>query len=290
MQTRNFFRAVATCIALRGLAPSAQGQVDCWAPGMSGPIVLTESNRSGTAALGRPYRYEVFGVAGKLTLCGRAASTLVQGGQFRQKLLGLIPVGSVVSSTAYVRLQTGLTRLYPEQLSVTGSSPGDSVGPLMHYGTRWTLCDARNKVPVNLSFHMVGSDLLSALLPGLLSPSYYNLNPTGHFYVLGEYHPSPPVMTGNLSVASNSVVYGSSVALGYRIDRTEFEPVYRPPFIGLDLGDLNLTVIGTPPASPTVNNGPVNLPDLDAPDLVNVTIDLSGFRGNGWIKITPGSP
>ncbi len=257
---------------------------------MSGPIILTESDRSGTAFLGRPYRYEVFGVAGKLTLGNRAMSTLVQGGQFRQKLLGLIPVGSVVNSTAYVRLQTGLTQIYPEQLSVTGNSPGNSVGPVLKYGTRWTLCDARNEVPVNLTFHLVGSDLLSALLPGLLSPSYYNLNPGGHFYVLGEYHPSPPVMTGDLSIATNSVIYGSSVSIGYRIDRTEFEPVYRPPFIGLDLGDINLTVIGTPPASPTVNNGPVDLPELNAPDLVNVTLDLSGSQGDGWIRITPGTP
>ena len=50
------------------------------------------------------------------------------------------------------------------------------------------------------------------------------------------------------------------------------------------------TVIGTPPASPTVNNGPVDLPELNAPDLVNVTLDLSGSQGDGWIRITPGTP
>lgn len=253
---------------------------------MPGPVVLTESNRSGSAALGRPYRYEVFGVAGRLVLGDRAVNTLVSGNQFRQKLLGLIPLGGVVNSTAYVKLQTGLTQVYPEHLSVAGASPGAAVGPLHRYGTRWTLCDVRNPVPVNLGFHLAGSNLLTGLLPGLLSPSYYNLNPTGYFYVLGEYHPSPPVMTGTLTVSSNSVIYGSAVPLSYQINRVEHAPVFRPPFIGLDLGNINLTVIGSPPASPTVDNGPINLPDLDTPELVNVAIDLSGTQGAGWLKIT----
>lgn len=285
MESRNFFRAIASCIALWALAPLARGQVNCWAPGMPGSVVLSESNRSGSVSLGKPYRYEVYGVAGRLVLGDRAVNTVISGGKFHQKLLGLIPTGAVVESTAYVRLQTGLTQLYPEQLSVKSSTPTTTIGPIQKYGTRWTLCDPRNPVNVNLSFHMAGSNLLTALVPGLLSPSYYNLNPSGHFYVLGEYHPSPPVMTGDISVATNSVIYGSALPLSYRIDRVEFPPVFRPPFIGLDLGDINLTVIGSPPSGPTVNNGPVHLPEIHTPDILSVAIDLSGTKGNGWLKI-----
>jgi hypothetical protein len=252
---------------------------------MTAPVTLTENNRSGTAFLGKPYRYEVFGVAGKLTLGGKAANAGVTGNLFRQKVLG-IPTSTVVSSASYVRLQTGLTQLYPEQLAVTGTSPGISVGPIQRYGTRWTLCDRNNPVNVNLSFHLAGSGLLGELLPGLLSPQYYNLNPSGYFYVLGEYHPSPPVMTGDISVSTPSVIYGSAVPLHYTINRTEFSPVYRPPFIGLDLGDINLTVIGTPPSGPKVNNPVINLPDIPTPDILAVTLDLSGTQGNGWLKIS----
>jgi len=285
MESRIFFRAIVSCVALWTLVPLAKGQVTCWAPGMAGSVTLSENNRSGSVSLGKPYRYEVYGVAGRLVLGDKAVNTLISGGKFHQKLLGLIPTGAVVDSTAYVRLQTGLTQLYPEQLSVTNSTPGTAVGPLLKYGTRWTLCDPQNPVNVNLSFHMAGSNLLTALVPGLLSPAYYNLNPSGHFYVLGEYHPSPPVMTGDISVATNSVIYGSAVPLSYRIDRVELPPVFRPPFIGLDLGDINLTVIGSPPTGPMVNNGPVNLPEIQTPDILSVAIDLSGTQGNGWLKI-----
>ncbi|WP_035615930.1 hypothetical protein [Haloferula sp. BvORR071] len=251
---------------------------------MNGSVTLTEGNRSRLVSLGKPYRYDVFGVAGKLTLGNSAASTVLLSNQFREKLLGLIPTGAVVNSTAYVTLQTGLLNLYPERLSVSGSTPGTSVGPRYQYGPLWTLSDPQHKADVNLNFHLVGSGLLGALLS---VPSYYNLNPSGYFYVLGEYHAAPPVMTGTMTISSNSVLNGSAVPISFQINRKELPPVYRPPFLGLDLGDLNLTVLGTPPSSSQSGNGGLlNLPAIQAPDLLSLTIDLSGLQGQGWKKVS----
>jgi hypothetical protein len=250
---------------------------------MNSSVTLTESTRSRSVSLGRPYRYDVFGVAGKLTLGNSAANAIVASNVFREKLLGLIPTGAVVKSTAYVRLQTGLTQLYPEQLAVSSNTPGASVGPVHQYGSNWTLSDPQHAANVNLAFHMAGSGLLG----GITAPANYNLNPSGYFYVLGEYHAAPPVMTGELSVASSSVVHGSSVAVTYEINRHELPPVYRPPFLGLDLGDLNLTVLGTPPAPAENGSGAgLNLPEIHTPDLLSVAIDLSGTQGQGWIKVS----
>ena len=285
MNPRIPLRAVALCAVSVHLSISstAKAQVDCWAPGMTAPVTLTESTRSRAVSFNRPYRYDVFGVAGRLELGNRAVNASVSNNQFHQKLLGLIGTGSPVDSTAYVSLQTGLTQFYPEKLSVTGRFPGVEVGPLLHYGESWTLCDPRNPRDVNLTFHMAGSSLLGSLL----APAYYNLNPSGHFYVLGEYHAAPPVMTGKISVPSNSILHGAAVPITYRIDREEQRPVYRPPFLGLDLGDANLTVLGSPPSNSgsDTSGGLIDLPDLQTPDLLSVTLDLSGSQGNGWIKI-----
>jgi hypothetical protein len=285
MNPRIPLRAVALCavsVHLSCLSP-ADAQVECWAPGMTAPVTLTESTRNRAVSFSRPYRYDVFGIAGRLELGNRAVNTAVFNNQFHQKLLGLIGTGSPVDSTAFVRLQTGLTQFYPEDLTVKGRFPGVEVGPVHQYGESWTLCDPRNPSDVNLTFHMAGSGLLGSLL----APAYYNLNPSGYFYVLGEYHSAPPVMTGKISVASNSVLYGAAVPITYRIDREEQRPVYRPPFLGLDLGDANLTILGTPPATSgsDTSGGVIDLPDIQTPDLVSVTVDLSGSQGNGWLRI-----
>lgn len=282
MNPRILIRAVAPCVAFLSVFP-AVAQVECWAPGMTSPVTLTETNRARSVSFGRPYRYVVFGVAGRLELGNRASNAVVSNNQFHQKLLGLIGTGTPVDSTAYVRLQTGLTQLYPEDLSVKGRFPGVAVGPVHQYGPSWTLCDPRHPADVNLTFHLVGSGLLG----GLLAPAYYNLNPAGYFYVLGEYHSAPPVMTGEITVPSNSVLHGASVPITYRINREEQRPLYRPPFLGLDLGDLNLTVLGTPPSGNNGGSGiiSIDLPDFQPPDLISVALDLSGSQGEGWLKI-----
>ncbi|MCW1916101.1 hypothetical protein OJ996_21105 [Luteolibacter sp. GHJ8] len=286
MIPRNAFRAVPLCAFVAVSTDPASAQVQCWAPGMTSTVALNAANRSQTVALGQPYRYDVFGVAGSLTLGNSAANAVLVGTQFREKLLGLIPTGAVVSSSTYVRVQTGLAQFYPEQLQVSGNSPGVRLQPTQRYGANWTLCDPQNKVPVNLTFHMAGSDLLSSILPGLTSPPHYNLNSTGHFYVLGEYHPAPPEMSGELVIASSSAVLGSALEVGYEINREELPQVYRPPFLGLDLGDVNLTVIGTPPQKTDLGTSEgIDLPEIQTPDLLNVAIDLSGTQGNGWLKI-----
>lgn len=284
MQPRIPLRAAALCaVSVLLSCSAASAQVECWAPGMTSPVTLSESTRSRAVSFTRPYRYDVFGVAGRLVLGNRAVNTQVVDNEFRLKLLGLIGTGSAVDSTAYVRLQTGLTQYYPTDLTVKGRFPGVQAGPVHQYGQSWTLCDPRNPRDVNLTFHLAGSGLLGSIL----APAYYNLNPSGYFYVLGEYHSAPPVMTGEISVASNSVLYGASVPISYRIDRVEQRPVYRPPFLGLDLGDANLTILGTPPSSSgsDTSGGVVDLPNIQTPDLVSVTVDLSGSQGNGWIKI-----
>ncbi|RYF50490.1 MAG: hypothetical protein EOO38_05540 [Cytophagaceae bacterium] len=160
--------------------------------------------------MGKPYRYDVYGVAGSLELGDQARDTIVTSGKFRQKYL--IGSGPIVSSTGAITLQTGLLNYYPKQLSVTGNSPATAVGPVLNYGALWTLSDPKNPANVNLTFHQTGSSLLGALLPGLLEPAYANLNPKGSFYVLGEYHAAPPVMTGTLAVGADSVLMGCPVS------------------------------------------------------------------------------
>jgi hypothetical protein len=287
MSTRSYFVLVAA--GALPLTPSmAFSQVECWAPGMPAPIVLSESARSGSAYLGKPFRYEVFGVAGKLTLGDKANNATVVNGLFKEKVLGgLLGYGGTVQSNAYVALQTSLTNIYPHRLSVTGNSPGNSVGPLQQYGQNWTLSDPRYRNAVNLTFHMPGSSLLGSLLPGIASPANYNLNPKGYFYVLGEYHEAPPVLSGTLALSSDEVLSGVPVNVSYNISRYE-TPIYRPPFLGLDLGNIGLTVLGTPPQSSTANPVVPILPTIvtgRSTDL-NVTINLAAPQGQGWIKVS----
>lgn len=273
------------------LAPSGQSsaQVQCWAPGMSGPVNLTETSRSATVTLVKPFRYDVFGVAGKLELGDRASNATVVGGIFKETLLGgLLGTGGTVQSTAYVALQTGLLNVYPQRLTVTSSAPGTRIGPVHQYGTNWTLSDPLNPVNVNLGFHMPGSSLLGSLLPGIASPANYNLNPKGYFYVLGEYHAAPPVMSGTLTTSSaDQVISGSMVNVSFQITRYD-APIYRPPFLGLDLGDVGLTVLGSPPASPPTGPLTQALSPITtglSTDL-HVTVDIATGHGPGWLSVS----
>lgn len=267
----------------------SHAQVQCWGPGMTAPVILTETNRSATISVGKPFRYDVFGVAGKLELGDRANNAAVVNGVFKEKLLGgLLGTGGTVQSTGFVALQTGLTNVYPQRLSVKAATPGTSVGPVHQYGANWTLSDPRHPATVNLGFHMPGSSLLGSLLPGIASPANYNLNPKGYFYVLGEYHAAPPVMSGTLTASSaDEVITGSMVNVSYQITRYD-APIYRPPFLGLDLGDVGLTVLGTPPAEPP--SGPLTqaLSPITtglSGDL-HVTVDIATGQGPGWLKVT----
>ncbi|RYD21944.1 MAG: hypothetical protein EOP88_09670 [Verrucomicrobiaceae bacterium] len=168
---------VGTCLCLA--APQIHAQVECWAPGMASSVLLTSTSGSRSVSLGKPYRYDVFGVAGSLELGDQARDALVVSGKFRQKYL--IGTGSIVSSTGAITLQTGLLTYYPKQLSVTGNTPTTAVGPILNYGALWTLSDPKNPANVNFTFHQTGSSLLGALLPGLLEPAHANLNPKGSF-------------------------------------------------------------------------------------------------------------
>lgn len=278
----HLFRCACLVAAATSLSPCS-AQVDCWAPGMTSSVVLSETNRHASVSLGRPYRYDVYGVAGQLQLGNRAVNASVSNQKFVRKTLGLFETNTPVTSKAYVMLQTGLLKFYPETLSISGDAPGAAVGPVQQFGSLWTLCDPRNQVPVNLAFHLPGSTLLSGLLSTIASPDHYNLNPTGHFYVMGTCHMSPPVMTGQLQIEQETVLFGTSCVVGYEIQREEQNPVFRPPFLGLDLGDVNLTVLGTPPAGG--DGGLIDLPDFEAPEIASIEIDLSGSGGPGWNRI-----
>ena len=288
MSTRSHFFVLAGAGILPLLPSAAVSQVECWAPGMPSPIVLSENTRSASAYLGKPFRYEVFGIAGKLTLGDRANNAIVVNGVFKEKVLGgLLGYGGTVQSNASVALQTSLTNIYPHRLSVTATAPGISVGPVQQYGQNWTLSDPRYQSAVNLTFHMPGSTLLGSLLPGIASPANYNLNPKGYFYVLGEYHAAPPVMSGTLAVSSDEVLSGVPVNVTYDITRYE-TPIYRPPFLGLDLANIGLTVLGTPPSSAATTAIVPVLPTIvtgRSSDL-NVTINLAATKGQGWLKVS----
>ena len=284
MSLRSISQTLACAGALPFFIGAAAAQVQVWAPGMPAPIELNETNRSAAASLVKPFRYDVFGVAGKLELGNKANSATVVGNTFKEKFL--LFTGGTVQSSTYVVLQTGLTNVYPENISVSGISPGVSVGPLHRYGPNWTLSDPMARKNVNLSFHMAGSSLLGSLLPGLLSPAYYNLNPKGYFYVLGEYHQAPPVMSGNLGVTSDEVITGASVNVSFQITRYD-TPIYRPPFLGLDLASVGLTVIGSPPqtTAATPAPGPADNIATGGSNELFVTVDLSGTQGRGWLRI-----
>lgn len=268
-------------------APLSQAQVECWAPGMTQPVTLTSAlgNGSKTVKLGKPYRYDVYGVAGSLELGGSARDATVNGGVFKRNGLLGIPGNTTVSSNAYVMMQTGLLNLkvYPKKLEVSGTAPGTRVGPVVSYGDNWTLSDPKNPAQVDLTFHQSGSSLLGGLLPGILEPSYANLNPKGTFYVLGEYHAAPPVMTGTLVLGADKVLTGCPVSYSYEIKKHDL-PVYRPPLLGVLLSDINVTVLGTPPPRPAGNQSP-NIAQVAVsidPNQIQVAIDLNLTQGAGW--------
>ena len=258
---------------------------------MSAPVVLNQSEGSKTVNLGKPYRYDIYGIAGRIELGNKANGAVVENGVFKKTLVGglfggLITTNTTVESATYVKLQTGLTNCYPESLSVSGTSPGTSVGPVQKYGPNWTLSDPKHPVSVSLSFHAAGSSLLGSLLPGILSPAYYNQNPTGYFYVLGVCHLAPPEMTGTLNFSSNEILMGYPITIDYTIKRHE-DDVYRPPFLGADLGAVNLTVLGTPPSSSgsSPQSAPAPTPTTGNGTSVNVVIDPNSSSGPGWTRV-----
>lgn len=113
----------------------SQSQIECWAPGMSAPVTLTETSRSAHISAGKPFRCDIFGVAGKLELGSKANNATLVSGIFKEKLLGgLLGTGGTVQSTSSVFLQTGLTNIYPEKLSISGWSPSLSVAPSNNTG------------------------------------------------------------------------------------------------------------------------------------------------------------
>lgn len=255
---------------------------------MTQPVTLTSApgNGSKTVNLGRPYRYDVYGVAGSLELGGDARDASVKNGVFKKNiLLGILGTGPTVSSNAFVMMQTGLLNLkvYPKKLEVSGTTPGTRVGPVVSYGDNWTLSDPKNPAQVDLTFHQSGSSLLTGLLPGLLEPSHVNMNPKGTFYVLGEYHAAPPVMTGTLVLGADKVLTGCPVSYTYDIKKHDL-PVYRPPLLGVLLDDLNVTVLGTPPPRPAGNQSPniVQVAVSIDPNQLQVAIDLNLTQGAGW--------
>jgi len=261
-------------------------QVECWAPGMSSSITLSETAGSKSVTIPKPYRYDIFGVAGTLELGNRAVGAIPVGTTFKQKFL--IGTGGTVQSTAYVGLQTGLLSLktYPERLSISGTQVATSIGPIQQYGQNWTLSDPKNKVDVTLTFQQSGGSLLGSLLPGLFDVPYPNQNPKGHFYVMGEYHATAPVMTGTLSVSSDQILTECPINLSYTIQKDEL-PIYRPPFLGLDLGSANLTILGTPPATATPTSGGTLQATVKVnSSQVSVVVDLAASQGNGWKKTT----
>ncbi|MBK1884012.1 hypothetical protein JIN85_16450 [Luteolibacter pohnpeiensis] len=283
MSTRSHLQALAFALVSPFFIPSATAQVSCWAPGMSSPVTLKGDAGSTSVSLGKPYRYEIHGVAGRIELGNSASGAVLVDGQFRQKYL--VGYGPVVSSTAFIKLQTNLLNVYPKYIGVTGTSPGNPASPVEDYGPTWTLADPKNPASVNLTFHSASSGLLGSLLPGVLAPAYYNINPTGYFYVLGICHWSPPPVTGTLEFSASEVLNGYPVNVSYSIQR-DSDDVYRPPFIQAILGNTSVTVLGTPPSSgsaPTVSPAPT--PNSGSGLSVNVQIDLAANSGTGWTRI-----
>lgn len=202
-------------------------RVYCWAPHLGSSSILLDSHGQGIGSYaGRPYSYKILGVAGTLALGDQCDGAFPDPNdpenKFRQGwwIGGL---GNHVNISSHVKLQVNWAQYYPERLEVTGDRPGVSTGPVRIYGETWETQKMFGYPEVTLVFHLAGSGDYS--IP--------NRNPNGYFYVVAEYLPTAPEITGKLTVDSNWVLRGNATTVGFEIDRTGGGET-APPFSDYD--------------------------------------------------------
>jgi len=221
--------AVALCPASLRAGPS----VWCWAPGMPSPVRMNALNLGLGISLGAPYSYRIYGVAGSLTLGDLVSGATADPGdaqrRFRQNFL--LSLGGYVNSYSYVKLKVNNTRFYDQYLQVQGDRPAAMVGPVRYMGASWEIQKEFGVPDTRLDFYLAGLGLGSLLG---VDPPYYNLNPSGYFYVVGEYLAVPPTPTGSLTISKNYVLKNTAFPVSYHIDHGYNLNGQTPPFTGYD--------------------------------------------------------
>jgi hypothetical protein len=122
-----------------------------------------------------------------------------------------------------VKLQVNWAQYYPERLSVTGDRAGTTVGPIRIYGETWECTKKFGYPEVTLVFHLAGAG--DSAIP--------NRNPSGFFYVIAEYLPTAPTLSGSLTVPEHRILRGTSSPIGFKITRGASQDT-TPPFVGYD--------------------------------------------------------
>jgi len=220
------------CLPLAlALAPLSKGgtgaNVRCWAPHLGSSTILLDSHGQGIGSYaGRPYGYKIFGVAGIITLGDQCDGAFPDPNDPQKKFRQgwwIGGLGSNVNISSHVKLQVNWAQFYPKRLSVTGDRPGATSGPVRLYGDTWNTTTMFGYPEVTLVFHLAGSQ--DSAIP--------NRNPSGFFYVVGEYLTSAPKVTGALTVTSSAVLRGDVTPVTFKINRTGGTAA-TPPFTGYD--------------------------------------------------------
>jgi len=278
MKTINLSTLAASALLAMPASAGTGAYLECFAPGMKAPTLITGMGESASIDLGAPFRYEIWGVSGSLTLGDTAHGARVKSTDPFKRFQADSNKNNV-DSHSWVKLQVNAEQFYPNSLFVMGDRAGLSTGDLRMSGEHWVTNQRHGVSTVNLTFHLAGTT------SGLSTP-YPNSNPTGYFYVLGEYQATPPPPTGTLSASPKFAQAGETTNLAWTIFRAGTATNYT---CAACAPSGTQTIIGTPTATGTAteggkdNNGHGN--NLDGVDVSNPgqgnggpngAIDLSG--------------
>ncbi len=281
--------AASAMLALPAVANTG-AYIECFAPGMKTPMVLNSVGGTVGVDLGAPFRYEIWGVSGSLTLGDTAVGAKVKTNDPFKRFQANSNKNNV-DSHSWVKLQVNSEKFYPSSLFVMGDRAGLTTGDVRMTGEHWVTSQRHGVSTVNLVFHLAGTT------SGLNTP-YPNSNPTGYFYVLGEYQATPPPPTGTLTVSPKYVQAGNTTDLTWSIYRAGSATNYS---CAACAPTGTQTIIGTPILTATAdggkdNNGHGN--NLDGVDVSNPgqgnggpngAIDLSGSyddEGKGFRRLS----
>ena len=218
---------LASCALIISAKANTGARVYCWAPHLSSPILLNSYGMGVGSYAGRPYGYKILGVAGILTLGDQVDNAFPDPNdpsrRFRQgSFIGRL--GENVNVSSSVRLQVNYAQFYPQQIVVTGDRPGSTTGAVRRLGEVWETTTRFGHPEVTLVFHLAGNGLFH----------FTNRNPNGYFYVIAEYQPTAPEVTGQLSIPQSVVLRDTTAPVGYEINRTGTSTLPTPPFSGYD--------------------------------------------------------
>jgi hypothetical protein len=240
---------------------------------MTSPAILNAAGGTLSVNLGSPFRYEIWGVSGSLTLGNQATNTKVDG----QGRFTMLSSNNKVNSGSWVKLQVNAEQFYPQSLYVSGPRSGTTTGNVNLSGAHWVTNERHGINSVSLVFHLAGP------ASGL---GYPNRNPTGSFYVLGEHQAIPPLPTGTSSASPKLVRAGEPADLVWQINRAGTSSSYA---CAACAPTGTQTIIGTPVVTggETVDGGKPNNGHGNNIDGVDVSNPGQGNGGpNGAIDLS----